>query len=151
MPKITNSKKRRKIMSSNINKVILTGNLTRDAELRFSQSGTAIASFSIAVNDSVKDASTGEWGTYANFFDCTLFGKRAEGLNPYLKKGQKVAIDGKLRFSSWESEGQKRSKVGVIVDNLELCGGKRNDSQAVTNIPQGNEFDNSIADEDIPF
>ena len=139
-------------MSSNINKVILTGNLTRDAELRFSQSGTAIASFGIAVNDNVKNSSTGEWENYANFVDCSLFGKRAEGLNPYLKKGQKVAVEGKLHFSSWQTEdGQKKSKLAVYVDQVELLGGNKNsNAQGAVTIPQ-TSYEPDIAPEDIPF
>ena len=145
-----------------INKVVLTGNLTRDAELRYSQSGMAISIIGIAVNDRAKNSSTGEWEDYANFINCTLFGKRAEALDPYLKKGQRVAIDGKLHYSSWESDGQKRSKIEVIVDDLELLGSRGNGGGA----PQGNapakaaysapstpvvNEDASVYDEDVPF
>ena len=144
-----------------INKVILTGNLTRDAELRYSQSGMAISSIGIAVNDRTKNSSTGEWEDYANFINCTLFGKRAEALDPYLKKGQKVAIDGKLRYSTWESDGQKRSKIEVIVDDLELLGSRGNggggqgnapgkDAYSAPKTPVVNE-DASVYSEDVPF
>ena len=144
-----------------INKVVLTGNLTRDAELRYSQSGLAISSIGIAVNDRTKNSSTGDWEDYANFFNCTLFGKRAEALDQYLKKGQKVAIDGKLHYSTWESEGQKRSKVEVIVDDLELLGSRGNggggqggspakDAYSAPQTPVVNE-DASVYSEDVPF
>ena len=103
-----------------INRVVLSGNLTRDAEIRMSQSGMAIVSFGVAVNDRRKNQQTGEWEDYANFVDCAMFGTRAEKLQPYLEKGTKVAIEGKLRWSQWEHEGQKRSKLEVIVDEIEL-------------------------------
>ena len=102
-----------------INRVIISGNLTRDPELRRTQSGMAIMSFGVAVNDRRRNQQTGEWEDYANFVDCTMFGNRAESLSNYLSKGTKVAIEGKLRWSQWEREGQKRSKLEVIVDELE--------------------------------
>ena len=103
-----------------INKVILTGNLTRDPELRSTPSGTSVLSFSVAVNDRRKNASTGEWEDVPNYIDCNLFGSRADALVKYLSKGSKVGVDGKLRWSQWEKDGQKRSKVDVTVDNIEL-------------------------------
>lgn len=103
-----------------INRVVLTGNLTRDPELRRTQSGMAILSIRIAVNDRRKNSQTGEWEDYANYVDCVVFGSRGESLNNYLSKGSKVGIDGKLRWSEWERDGQKRSKIEVIVDDLEF-------------------------------
>ena len=103
-----------------INRVILTGNLTRDPEIRRTQTGMAIMSLGVAVNDRRKNSQTGEWEDYANFIDCTMFGTRAESVSNYLHKGSKVGIDGKLRYSTWERDGQKRSKLEVIVDDLEL-------------------------------
>lgn len=103
-----------------INRVIISGNLTRDPELRRTQSGMAIMSFGVAVNDRRRNQQTGEWEDYANFVDCTMFGNRAESLSNYLSKGTKVAIEGKLRWSQWERDGQKRSKLEVIVDELEF-------------------------------
>ena len=103
-----------------INRVMLSGNLTRDPELRQTQGGMAVLTFGIAVNDRRRNAQTGEWEDYPNFLDCTLFGNRAQGVSPYLAKGMKVAVEGKLRYSSWEKDGQKRSKVEVIVDELEF-------------------------------
>lgn len=116
-----------------MNKVALIGNLTRDAELRTTQGGMAIASIGIAVNDRVKNKQTDEWEDYANFINCTMFGKRAESLRPYLNKGQKVGIDGHLHWSQWETDdGNKRSKLEVIVDNIDLLGGgKKKDSEPV--------------------
>ena len=111
-----------------INRVIISGNLTRDAELRQTASGTSVLGFGVAVNDRRRNNQTGEWEDYANFVDCTMFGQRAQAIAQYLRKGLKVAIEGKLRYSSWERDGQKRSKLEVIVDDLEFMS-SRNDGQ----------------------
>lgn len=113
-----------------INRVMISGNLTRDAELRTTPSGTAILSFGVAVNDRRRNAN-GEWEDYANFIDCTMFGRRAEALAQYLTKGVKVAIEGRLHYSSWEdrNSGQRRSKVDVTVDELEFMSSRNGGSQ----------------------
>lgn len=111
-----------------INRVNISGNLTRDAELKTSQSGNSILSFGVAVNDRRKDPNTGEWTDYPNFVDVTIFGNRANALATYLLKGTKVAIDGKLRFSSWEKNGERRSKLEVIAEDVEFLS-SRNDQQ----------------------
>lgn len=103
-----------------INHVALVGNLTRDVELRSTAGGTAVMSFGIAVNDYRKNQQTGEWEDYPNFIDCTMFGARAQSVSRFLSKGSKVAIEGKLRWSQWERDGQKRSKIEVIVDEIEF-------------------------------
>ena len=103
-----------------INRVVISGNLTRDPELRRTQSGMAIMGFGVAVNDRRRNSQTGEWEDYANYIDCTMFGARAESLSNILTKGMKVAIEGKLRWSQWERDGQKRSKLEVIVDEIEF-------------------------------
>lgn len=103
-----------------INHVVLVGNLTRDVDLRATQGGTAVMSFGIAVNDYRKNQQTGEWEDYPNFIDCTMFGARAQSVSRFLSKGSKVAIEGKLRWSQWERDGQKRSKIEVIVDEIEF-------------------------------
>lgn len=103
-----------------INRVVITGNLTRTPELRTTQGGTAVLTFGVAVNDRRKNPQTGEWEDYPNFVDCALFGKRAESVNKFIDKGSKVAIEGKLRYSSFEKDGQKRSKLEVIVDEIEF-------------------------------
>ena len=82
-----------------VNRVMVSGNLTRDPELRQTAGGMSVLSFGIAVNDRRKNSQTGEWEDYPNFLDCTLFGSRADGLSKILAKGSKVAIDGKLRWS----------------------------------------------------
>ena len=103
-----------------INRVIISGNLTRDPELRSTAGGMPVLGFGVAVNDRRKNQQTGEWEDYPNFIDCTMFRARAEALSRYLNKGTKVSIEGKLRWSQWEREGQKRSKIEVIVDELEF-------------------------------
>lgn len=103
-----------------INRVSISGNLTRDSELRVTQGGTAVLGFGVAVNDRRKNPQTGEWEDVPNYVDCALFGKRADSLAGYLTKGTKVAVDGKLRYSSWERDGQRRSKLEVIVDEIEF-------------------------------
>ena len=111
-----------------INRVVISGNLTRDPELRRTQSGMAILSVGVAVNDRRRNPQTGDWEDYANFIDCTMFGNRAESLSNILTKGMKVAIEGKLRWSQWEREGQKRSKIEVIIDELDFMS-QRNSGQ----------------------
>lgn len=103
-----------------INRVTISGNLTRDPELRATAGGTQVLSFGVAVNDRRRNPQNGEWEDYPNFVDCTMFGTRAEAVSRYLSKGSKVAIEGKLRYSSWEREGQRRSKLEVIVDEIEF-------------------------------
>ena len=84
-----------------INRVCISGNLTRDPEIRSTAGGTSVMGFGVAVNERRRNAQTGEWEDYPNFVDCTLFGRRAEALERYLSKGSKVAIEGKLRWSQW--------------------------------------------------
>ena len=103
-----------------INRVVISGNLTRDPELRQTAGGLPVLGLGVAVNDRRKNPQTGEWEDYPNFIDCTMFGTRAEHVRPCLEKGSKVAIEGKLRWSQWEKDGQKRSKVEVIVDEIEF-------------------------------
>lgn len=105
-----------------INVVNISGNLTRDSELRRTAGGTAVLGFGVAVNDRRKNQQTGEWEDYPNFVDCTVFGTRAERLAGMLTKGTKVCILGRLRYTSWERDGQKRSKIEVIADDIELMG-----------------------------
>ncbi len=104
-----------------INRVNISGNLTRDPELRSTGGGTQVLSFGVAVNDRRRNQQTGEWEDVPNYVDCVVFGARAEPLSRYLSKGSKVAIEGKLRYSSWETkEGQRRSKLEVVVDEVEF-------------------------------
>ena len=153
-----------------INRVMISGNLTRDAEIRSTQSGMAILGFGVAVNDRRKNPQTGDWEDYPNFVDCTMFGTRGEKLQQYLTKGTKVAIEGKLRYSSWERDGQRRSKLEVIVDELEFMSSRNGANQGYDNgmsagyAPQPQPMmaaqpapapimnaSASVYDEDIPF
>lgn len=112
-----------------INKATITGNLTRDPELRQTQGGTSVLTIGVAVNDRRKNQQTGEWEDYPNYIDCTIFGNRATGVAPHLQKGMKVAIEGKLNQSRWQAEdGTNRSKIGIIVDEIEFMA-KRDGSQ----------------------
>ena len=113
-----------------INRVCISGNLTRDPELRSTAGGTSVMGFGVAVNERRKNSRTGEWEDYPNFVDCTMFGNRAEALSRILRKGMKVAIEGKLRYSSWERDGQKRSKLEVIVDEIEVMVRREGQTQA---------------------
>jgi single-strand DNA-binding protein len=137
-----------------INRVMISGNLTRDPELRSTASGTSVLKMGVAVNDRRKNSQSGEWEDYANFVDATMFGARAEALSKYLSKGQKVAIEGKLRWSSWENQqGEKRSKLEVIIDEIEFMsprdsgGGFSSDSAPAPSEAPAPEID----DEEIPF
>lgn len=104
-----------------INHITLSGNLTRDAELRRTQSDLAVLGFGLAFNERRRKPDSDEWEEIPNFIDCTLFGNRAEALEQYLVKGAKVAIEGRLRWSQWETEdGGKRSRHEVIVDEIEF-------------------------------
>lgn len=104
-----------------INRVVLTGNLTRDPELRATPSGVKVMRVGIAVSDRVRDPKTGEWTDRPNFIDLVIFGERGESLATRLSKGQKVAVEGRLRYSSWETkEGARRSKIEVVVDEVEF-------------------------------
>nr|DAM29450.1 MAG TPA: Single strand binding protein [Caudoviricetes sp.] len=127
-----------------LNTVTLGGNLCRDAELRMAASGTAVLSFSVAVNESVKDRN-GEWSDYPNYIDCTMFGRRAESVAPYLTKGAYVAVVGRLHQNRWKAQdGQNRSKVEVLVDNVHF---ESRADRAEAAHQQGG----ALYDEDIPF
>ena len=123
-----------------INRVVVSGNLTRDPELRVTPGGTQVLGFGVAVNDRRRNQQTGEWEDYPNFIDCTMFGNRAEALSRILRKGMKVAIGGKLRYSSWEDKngGGRRSKVEIIPDEVVLMSQNPNGQQAPQQYaPQG--------------
>lgn len=122
-----------------INRAVVSGNLTRDPELRATPGGTQVLGFGIAVNDRCRNQQAGEWEDYPNFIDCTMFGNRAEALSRILRKGMKVAIEGKLRYSSWEDKngGGRRSKVEIIPDEVVLMSQNHNGQQAPQYAPQG--------------
>ena len=123
-----------------INKSFISGNLTRDPELRHTQSGMAVMGFGVAVNERRRNQSTGEWEDHPSFVDCTMFGKRAEAVSKLLSKGAKVAVEGRLRYSSWEAkDGSKRSKLEVVVEEIEI-------------MPRAQEQQQTeLYDDDLPF
>ena len=132
--------RRRGDIQMSINRVVVSGNLTRDPELRVTPGGTQVLGFGVAVNDRRRNQQTGEWEDYPNFIDCTMFGNRAEALSRILRKGMKVAIEGKLRYSSWEDKngGGRRSKVEIIPDEVVLMSQNPNGQQAPQQYaPQG--------------
>ncbi len=105
------------------NRVILLGNLVRDIELRYTTSRMAVCQNAIAVNDRRKNAS-GEWIDETSFVDVTFFGRTAEIVSEYLGKGSPIFVEGRLKQDTWEKDGQKRSKLYVIVDRMQLLGGR---------------------------
>ena len=106
------------------NRVILVGNLTRDPELRYIPSGTAVSEIGLAVNDRVKKE--GQWTDETTFVDVTLWARTAEIANEYLSKGSNILIEGRLKFDSWENnEGQKRSKLRVVADRMQMLGSRQ--------------------------
>ena len=105
-----------------INHVCISGNATKNAELRRTPAGMAVCNFTLAVNDRRKNPQTQQWEDYANFIDCTLFGARAEALQPLIVKGMKCCVEGRLHYSSWTDKAsqQMRSKIDVTVNEIEI-------------------------------
>lgn len=136
-----------------INRVTITGNLTRDPEVKQTGGGMSVMKLGVAVNDRRKVPNSNEWEDVPNFIDCTMFGDRAAKVAQYLAKGSKVAISGRLRQETWETQdGQKRSRVGVVIDDLEFMSKSQQQPQAQYQQPQyqqPNAYD--MAAEDIPF
>ena len=143
---------------ADINHVTLVGRLTRDAELKYTNSGQAVSRIGIAINQ--RRRRDDQWVDEAHFFDCVVWGRTAEALNPYLVKGKQVGIEGQLRQDRWEQDGRNRSRVEIFVNNLQLLGG-RNDGAAPRDdspagrasqprggapVPAADDFD-----DDIPF
>ena len=110
-----------------INKVMVSGNLGSDPEMRQTSGGMAVMTLRVAVSDYKRNKQTGQAEEYTNWIDCTMMGERAQKVAGYLSKGSKVCIAGKLRYSQWERDGQKRSKIGVLIDDIEFM--SRNQQQ----------------------
>lgn len=145
---------------SDLNKVILIGRLTRDAELKYTNGGLAVSRFSMAVNRRKKSGDS--WTEETDFFDCVLFGRTAEALGQYMTKGKQIGIEGELHQNRWEQDGQKRSKVEIFVQNIQLLGGgqggsraggaPQRESQSFNQYPAGGESETSPDfEDDIPF
>jgi single-strand DNA-binding protein len=151
--------------ATNINRVVLTGNLTSDPELRSLPSGTSVCKLRVACNTRRKDNSTGEWVDKPNYFDVTVWGAQGENCARYLSKGRPVAVDGRLEWREWETpEGQKRQAVDIIAESVQFLssprdeGGAGNGFAARSDIPvDTNDFATAPAsssaapDDDIPF
>jgi single-strand DNA-binding protein len=155
------------VAATNINRVVLTGNLTRDPELRSTSGGTSVCSLRIATNTRRRDAN-GEWGDKANYFDVTVWGAQGENCARFLAKGRPVAIDGRLEWREWEDQnGNKRQAVEIIADSVQFLGGREdgggqsNGFTARSDVPADTrDFEpagtpagggSSAADDDIPF
>ena len=130
---------------ANFNKVLLMGNLTRDPELRYTANGAAVTGFGLAVNRKYKQGD--EWKDDVCFVDITVWGKPGENCAEYLSKGRPVFVEGYLRFSSWESDGQKRSKLEVVANTVQFLGGRgdvKGGDVSVDSAPTSSE-------DDVPF
>jgi single-strand DNA-binding protein len=153
--------------ATNINRVVLTGNLTRDPELRTLSSGLAVCSLRIAVNTRRKNGATGEWEDKANFFDITVWGAQGENVAQYCAKGRPIAVDGRLEYREWEDKetGAKRNAVQIVADSVQFLGsredggngngGNRFSQQSDVPVDTG-DFQTAGAgapsrDDDIPF
>jgi single-strand DNA-binding protein len=153
--------------ASNINRVIITGNLTTDPELRSLPSGTSVCKLRVACNTRRKDNSTGEWVDKPNYFDVTVWGAQGENCARYLSKGRPVAVDGRLEWREWEGDnGQKRQAIDIVADSVQFLSSPRDDAgsgngfSARSDIPvDTNDFatapvgppPSAPADDDIPF
>jgi single-strand DNA-binding protein len=148
--------------ATNINRIVLTGNLTRDPELRNTPSGTSVCSLRLACNTRRRDAS-GEWVDKPNYFDVTVWGAQGENCAQYLQKGRPVAVDGRMEWREWEDkEGNKRQSVDIIADSVQFLGSRdggenggrftpQSDVPADTADFQSAPSGGAAGDDDIPF
>jgi len=124
------------LAASNINRVVLTGNLTRDPELRTTPSGTSVCKLRIACNTRRRNAG-GEWEDKPNYFDVTVWGAQGENVARYLTKGRPLALDGRLEWREWETpEGQKRQAIDIIADSVQFLGGRDGAPEGQSSAPQ---------------
>jgi single-strand DNA-binding protein len=126
-------------MANDVNRVILIGRCTRDAELKYTSGGMAVCKFAIAVNRRKKNGD--QWVDEASFFDVVAWGKIGEALNQYLVKGKQVAVEGELHQNRWEQDGQSRSKVEINADNIQLLGGGTEQTEPAPSRQQGFQDD----------
>jgi single-strand DNA-binding protein len=154
------------VAATNINSVVVTGNLTRDPELRSLPSGNSVCKLRVAVNSRRKDGQSGEWVDKPNYFDVTVWGAQGENCATYLSKGRPVAIQGRLEWREWETqEGGKRQAVEIIADSVQFLGsrdgsggGGNGNTAGQSDIPADtSDFTSSepagvgAAEDDIPF
>lgn len=147
------------------NKVILIGNLTRDPELRYTPKGLAIAKIGLAVNRSWRDSTSGELKEEVTFVDVDAFGKQAETLGQYMKKGSPLMVEGRLRLDTWEDKqtNQKRSKLGVVLESFQFLDSGRNREGTPSEAPRSRptpapatppsppESEEAPPEDDVPF
>jgi single-strand DNA-binding protein len=139
-------------MASDINRVVLIGRLVKDPDLRYTQSGSSVASFSVANNRTY--VSSGEKKEIVSYFNCVAWGKLGELIVQYTKKGHRIGIEGRLQQRSWEDQnGNKRSTVEVIVENFQFLTPKGAGQESGEDIPAppSDAEPNPFSDEDIPF
>lgn len=138
---------------ADINNVILVGRLTRNAELKYTNSGLAVSKVGMAINKRRKKDE--RWVEEAHFFDVVIWGKTAESLQPYLVKGKQIGVQGELRQNRWEQDGQPRSKVEIVATNIQLLGGRVDGQERVKgnsdNSPGGEPPISDDFEDDIPF
>ena len=155
--------------ASNVNVVVITGNLTRDPELRHTGGGTAVCELRVAVNSRRKDGQTGEWVDKPNYFDVTVWGAQGENCSTYLSKGRPVAVEGRLDWREWEAkDGGKRQAVSIVANSVQFLGsrdgsgggnGNGNGFSPSSDVPADtSDFEGAAApsggggaDDDIPF
>ena len=143
------------------NKVILIGNLTRDVELRYTQGGSAIAKFGLAVNRTWKDRNTGEKRDEVCYIDINIFGRSAEVANQHLAKGKRILVEGRLQFETWQDQtGQKRSKHSISAESFQFLDSRaaadnniQSQNESTSSASSSNQNNNQIEidDDDIPF
>jgi len=157
------------VAATNINRVVLTGNLTRDPELRSLPSGMSVCSLRIASNTRRKDQATGEWQDKPNYFDVTVWGAQGENCARFLSKGRPIALDGRLEWREWQAQdGTKRQSVEIVADSVQFLGGREGGENGgggggrftpQSDVPAdtadfetaGATSGSSAADDDIPF
>jgi len=145
--------------ATNINRVVMTGNLTADPELRSTASGTSVCHLRLACNTRRKDPTTGEWADKPNYFNITVWGAQGENAARYLSKGRPVAIDGRLEWREWETAaGEKRQGTEIIAESVQFLGAPTNSASQPSDIPPVEDFVPLPAgagvadgDPDIPF
>jgi single-strand DNA-binding protein len=146
--------------ATNVNRVVITGNLTRDPELRSTGGGLSVCSLRVAVNTRRKDQGSGEWVDKPNYFDVTVWGAQGENCAQYLAKGRPVGVQGKLTWREWDAQdGSKRQSVEVTANNVQFLGGRDGGGGDAGGqfVPQGAssqpsaDFPSAAADDDIPF
>lgn len=134
-------------MARDVNVACLSGRLTRDPDLRATAGGTSVLAFGLAVGDRRRDPQTGQWEDRTDFVDCTVVGERADSLHRILRKGMQVSLSGRLRYSSWERDGQKRSKLEVSVTDISLPPKGAQGAQEAPQRPPAED----VYGEEIPF